>query len=98
MDIKFKLNLKELKQPSTTYFITFKDLIPNKATFISIELANKVFSHLLIVVDITKIATTALNTNPFAYSANTKLQYTLTVFIGIIIDIGALKKSTASYR
>ena len=65
MDIKSKLNI--------TYFIAFRDLISNKATFISIELANKVSSHLLIAVDILETAIIALNTDPFAYSTNTKL-------------------------
>ena len=47
--------------------------MPNKATFISIELANKAYSQLLIVVNITEITITALSTDPFAYSINTKL-------------------------
>ena len=47
--------------------------MPNKATFISTKLANKAFSYLLIVIDIIEIAITALSTNPFAYSTNTKL-------------------------
>ena len=97
-DIRSKLNLKELKQPFITYFTAFKDLIPNKATSISIELANKAFSHLLTAVDIIEIAITALSTNLFAYSINTKLSYTLIVFIGIIIDTKALRKSMANYR
>ena len=97
IDIRSELNLKKPKQPFTTYFIAFRDFILDKATFISIKLANKAFSHLLIVVDITEIATTTLSTDPFVYSINTKSRYTLTVFMGIIIDIKALKKSIASY-
>ena len=73
IDIGFKLNFEELEQSFTTYFITFGDLTLNEATSISIELANKAFTHLLITVDITEIAITALNTNPFIYSVNTKL-------------------------
>ena len=71
--IRFKLNLKELKQPSIIYFTAFRDLIPNKATSINTELANKAFSHSLTVVDITEIAITTLSTNPFAYSTNAEL-------------------------
>ena len=41
----------------------FEELIFNKVIFISIELANKAFSHLLIVVNITEITIPALNTN-----------------------------------
>ena len=71
--------------------------MPNKATSISTELANKAFSHLLIAVDTTEIAITVLSTNPFIYNINTKLWYTLTIFMGIIIDIKASKKSIAGY-
>ena len=72
MDIKFKLNLKEpvnekeLKL-STVYFIAFRELIPNKITSISTILANKVFSHLLILEDIIKFI---LTTDPFIYTLN----------------------------
>ena len=72
-DIRSKLNLKELKQPSTTYFTTFRDLIPDKAISINIELGNKAFSHLLTAVDTIEITITALSTDPFIYSTNAKL-------------------------
>ena len=52
----------------TVYLITFKELMPNKATFINTILANKVFSYLLILKDITK---PILTTNPFIYTLNT---------------------------
>ena len=73
MDIKSKLNLKESTnkkklKSGTVYLITFKELIPNKATFISTILANKAFSHLLILEDITK---SILTTDPFIYTLNT---------------------------
>ena len=73
MDIKSKLNLeepankKELKL-GIIYFTVFKELMPNKATFISTVLANKAFSHLLILEDIIK---PILTTNPFIYILNT---------------------------
>ena len=40
-----------------------------------------------------------IETDPFAYNTatTTASQYTLTVFIGIIINIGTLHKSIASY-
>ena len=72
MDIKSKLNLeepaneKELKL-STIYLIVFGELIPNKTTFISAVLANKAFSHLLILKNITKFI---LTTDPFIYILN----------------------------
>ena len=60
------------------------------------ELANKAYTHLFIApVD---IIGPIITTDPFIYSIMAKLHYTSTVFIGIIIDIGAFKKSTTSYR
>ena len=72
MNIKSELNLeepangKELKL-GTIYLTAFGELIPNKATFISAVLANKAFSHLLTLKDITK---PILTTNPFIYTLN----------------------------
>ena len=37
-------------------------------------------------------------TNPFTYSTTAKSYYTSIVFIGIIINTGTSKKSTAGYR
>ena len=79
----------------TTYLTTFRDLTSDKATSTCIKLANKAFSYLFTVINTTE--TTTLNTNPFVYNTSTKLYYTLTVFIGIIINIGVSKKSIASY-
>ena len=80
----------------TTYLTTFGDLISNKATSTYTKLANKAFSYLLTIINTIEITTT-LNTNPFVYNASTKLYYTLTIFMGIIINIGASRKSIASY-
>ena len=67
----------------------------NKVTFISTILANKAFSYLLILEDITKLI---LTTNPFIYTLNTPSSwYTLDVFLGIIVNIGVSRKSIASY-
>ena len=81
----------------TTYLITFRDLTPNKATSTYTKLANKAFNYLLTRINTTEI-TTALNTDPFAYNTSTKSHYTSTVFMGIIIDIRASRKSIASYN
>ena len=100
LNIKSKLNLeepvnkKELKL-NTVYLIAFKELMPNKIIFISTALANKAFSHLLILKDITK---PILTTNPFIYILNISSSwYTLNVFLGIIINTGAGRKSIAGY-
>ena len=69
--------------------------MPNKVTFISTVLANKAFSYLLILEDITK---PILTTNLFIYILNIPSSwYTLDVFLGIIVNIKASKKSIASY-
>ena len=71
--MKSKLNLEELANKkklklSIIYFTAFKKLMPNKATFIYTILANKAFSHLLILKDITK---PTLTTDLFIYTLNT---------------------------
>jgi hypothetical protein len=93
-DINSELNLDK-PQPSTIYLTTFGDLISKEATLTCTELANKAFSHSLTTINTTK--TTTPNTDPFVYNASTKSYYTSTVFIGIIIDIGASRKSIAGY-
>jgi hypothetical protein len=100
LDIKSELNLeesaigKELKL-GTVYLTAFRELILNKVTSINTTLVNKVFSHLLILKDITKLI---LTTDPFIYTLNTfSSRYTLDIFLGIIVDTGVSKKSTANY-
>ena len=86
---------------SSTYITTFGILIIKEATFISVELANKAYIYLLIALELTMESTTEPYTeiNLFAYNTaiTTASQYTLTVFMGIIINMGALRKSTAGY-
>jgi hypothetical protein len=81
---------------------------------VSTELANKACAYLLTApIDATDIATEAcahLLTAPtdatdliteadlFVYSTTAKSCYTFTVFVGIIVDTGVSKKSTAGYR
>jgi len=86
---------KELEDPNSYYLILFRTFTIDKATSISIELANKACAHLLTIIS-TEPTT---ETNPFNYNTTTAAsRYTSTVFIGIIIDTSALKKSIASYR
>ena len=69
--------------------------MPNKATSISVILANKAFSYLLILEDIIKFT---LTTNPFIYTLNTLSSwYTLNIFLGIIVNIKVSRKSITSY-
>ena len=100
MDIKCKLNLEEPANKNkiklgTVYFTAFKKLIPNKVIFINTALANKAFNYLLILKDITELT---LTTNPFIYILNIfSSQYTLNMFLGIIVNIKVNKRFTASY-
>ena len=72
-----------------------------ETTFISVELANKACTHLFMALELTTESTTEpyTETDPFAYSTATTavLWYTLMVFMGVMIDIGVLHKSIASY-
>ena len=100
MDIKSKLNLKKPANKKESelgiiYLTAFRELMSNKITFINIILADRAFSHLLILKDITK---PILTTNPFIYILNIfSSSYTLDVFLGIIVNIGVSRKSTATY-
>jgi hypothetical protein len=86
---------EELEDPNGCYLILFRTLTIDKVTSISVELANRACAYLL---TITSIEPTT-ETNPFNYNTiTTTLRYTSTVFIGIIINTSALKKSTAGYR
>jgi len=86
---------EELEDPNSYYLILFGTFTTDKATFISIELANKAYAYLL---TITSIEPTT-ETNLFNYNITTTAShYTSTVFMGIIIDTSALKKSIAGYR
>jgi hypothetical protein len=66
----------------------------------SIDLANKAYNYAITTIDTTTIEIaikiTTTTSNPFVYISNTKLRYTSAVFIGIMIDTRASKKSTAS--
>jgi hypothetical protein len=101
LDIESKLNLKEpinkkKLESSIIYFMVFGELIFNKAISISIILANKAFSYLLILEDITKPTPII---DPFIYILNiSSSRYISDIFLGIIIDIKASRKSIAGYN
>jgi len=86
---------EELEDPNGYYLILFGTLTIDKATSISIELANKACAYLLTIISMEPTT----ETDPFNYNITTAaLRYTSTVFIGIIIDTGMLKKSMAGYK
>jgi len=85
---------EELEDPNGCYLILFRTLTIDKATSISVELANKACAYLLTVTS-TEPTT---ETDPFNYNITTAaLRYTSTVFMGIITNTSALKKSIAGY-
>jgi len=86
---------EELEDPNSYYLILFGTLTIDKATSISVELANKAYAYLLTATS----TEPTIETDPFNYNTTTTaLRYTSTVFIGIIINTSALKKSMAGYR
>jgi hypothetical protein len=101
LDIESKLNLKEPtnrkeSESGIIYFIVFGELTPNKTISINIILANKVFSYLLILENMTK---PTLIIDPFIYILNTSSsRYILDIFLGIIIDTRISKKSITGYN
>jgi len=85
---------EELEDPNSCYLILFRTLTIDKATFISVKLANKTYAYLLI----TTSTEPTTETDPFNYNIITAvLRYTSIVFIGIIINTSALKKFMAGY-
>jgi hypothetical protein len=64
------------------------------------ELAGKAFNYLLTTKDVTVTEATTMampNDNLFTYSTDIKSRYTLSVFMGIMVDTGASTKSTTGY-
>jgi len=85
---------EELEDPDGCYLILFRTLTIDKATSISVELANKAYAYLLTATSIEPTT----ETNPFNYNIITAvLCYTSMVFMGIIINTSVLKKSMAGY-
>jgi hypothetical protein len=101
------------EQDSDCFLTTFGTLSADEAASVSAELANKACAYLLTApTDATDTATEACThllttptnatdpateADPFVYSTTAKSRYTSTVFVGIMVDTGASKKSTAGY-
>jgi hypothetical protein len=76
--------------------MAFEELIFNKTISISIILANTVFNYLLILKNMTKLI---LVINPFIYILNiSSSRYISDMFLGIIIDTKASRKSITGYN
>jgi len=76
------------------YYTLYSKIKLDNITAIALELANRAYSHIVTTINtITDAFTT--NTDPFIY--NTTLHYTLTKFIGVIINTKASKCSIVGY-
>jgi hypothetical protein len=71
-----------------------RTLTADKAASISIELANKACAHLLTINTVEPTQ----EDNPFSYTTTVALLHTSIVFIGIVINTGVAKKSTAGHN
>jgi hypothetical protein len=69
-------------------------LTAEEATSTSVELANRAYVHLLTA----NAVKTTREDDPFSYTTTVASQHTSTVFMGIVIDTGAAKKSTAGHN
>jgi hypothetical protein len=77
---------------TTSYITNLSELLLDDTNSIVIELVNRAFSHSIIAIDTTTTSNPIIDLNLFLYSIDTTtLCYTLTVFMGIIIDIGVSK-------
>jgi hypothetical protein len=83
------------------YFILYRELIANEVYITSNILANNAFIYSLISIDYTEpsIVTLLLDSKAdfSAYISKTTSRYSKEVFIGIIVNIGTSRKSTAGY-
>jgi len=76
------------------YYTSHGEIKPDNATAIALKLANRACSHAVTTINIIT-DTFYTNTDLFAY--NITSHYTSTKFIGVIINTGASKRSTAGY-
>ena len=76
------------------YYTLYGEIELNNITVIALELANRVYSHAVITINIT---TDIFPTNTDLFAYNTTLYYTSTKFMGIMINIRASKYSIVGY-
>lgn len=80
----------------TTYFSTYGEIDVRNAVSTTSELANKICIH-----SVTKLENTSNvpseQTNIFTFATDAVSRYTSSEFLGMMIDTGASKKSTAGY-
>jgi hypothetical protein len=74
--------------------MSIRTLTADKAASTSVELANKACAHLLT----TNTVEPTREDDPFSYTTTVASPHTSIVFMGIMIDTGAAKKSTAGHN
>ena len=79
---------------ATVYYTLYGEIKLDNATAIALELANRVYSHVVITIN-TITDTFPTNIDPFVY--NTTLHYTSIKFMGIIIDTKVSKHFIVRY-
>lgn len=85
----------------TNYFTSFGELSFYNASSTAMELANRAFAHAMTAADSSDLSTPSLRSpdvDPFMYTAKTTSRYTSTVFMGLMVDTGASRRSTAGYN
>ena len=79
---------------ATVYYTLYGEIELDNATATALELANRVYSHVVTTID-TIIDAFPINIDPFAY--NITLYHTSIKFMGIMIDTRASKYSIVGY-
>ncbi|KAI1003494.1 hypothetical protein K3495_g4718 [Podosphaera aphanis] len=90
------VDIDDDSQQASAHFISFGEINLNSATSTVMELSNRASHYTLTAYDDTKAAIGA-ETDPFSYNTNTISRYTSENFMGVMIDTGASKRSTAGY-
>ena len=79
---------------ATAYYTLYGEIELDNATTIALELANRVYSHTVIIIN---TITDAFPTDIDLFTYNITLYYTSIKFIGIIINTKASKYFIAGY-
>jgi len=79
---------------ATVYYTLYSKIKLDNATATALELANRAYSYAVITIN-TIIDAFTINIDLFAY--NITLRYTLTNFMGVIINTRASKRSIVGY-
>ena len=94
IDVSPEMTDKNTQLNIDYFYTSFGQVEQQEATLMATDLANKAFSHSVTTAD--SIIPLITNKDPFIYNI-TISRYTVDCFLGIIIDIGASKRSIVRY-